>query len=61
MSTPRSGPVAGAGLVTILAVGGAAVLAGCGVHAVASGHLLPGVALLLLSGPFAARAHLGER
>ena len=54
-------PPAGAGLVTILAVAGAAVLAGCGVHAMASGHLLPGAALLLLSVPFAARAHMGER
>ena len=56
-----SRPPAGAGLVTILAVAGAAVLAGCGVHAMASGHLLPGAALLLLSVPFAARAHMGER
>lgn len=54
-------PSAGTGLVTILAVAGAAVLAGCGVHAMASGHVLPGAALLLLSVPFQARAYMGER
>ena len=56
-----SRPPAGTGLVTILAIAGAAVLAGCGVHAMASGHVLPGAALLLLSVPFQARAYMGER